>query len=348
MLSLSSYALRSGARAVAGSALVAAVLVGPVACNRTSGSGAARDDLTLVPKETDAVVMVNLAQARKGPTWQRAVQRLSEDAKGRADYQDFVRRCQLDPFTQIDSVFVALPSNISESKEYAAILRGQFDPARLVGCIRDISRDKGNAITESEQAGIKVVGIGSPPTFLAAVGKKTLAVGGPDWIRRVAELSANKHQGGSAADHQELQALIKRTRTGDSFWWSGRVPSSSTERLRNNPLLGPVRSLHSVSGSIDLKNGLIAHAYLDLGSPADATELKKNADTQLQGMRSQPALKMMGLVGYLNGIKTEAKASTFQLDVELSQPQVDDLVNRLSGMAGMLGGSPGATSPRAN
>ena len=37
------------------------------------------------------------------------MQRLSEDAKGRADYQDFVRRCQLDPFTQIDSVFVALP-----------------------------------------------------------------------------------------------------------------------------------------------------------------------------------------------------------------------------------------------
>ena len=122
----------------------------------------------------------------------------------------------------------------------------------------------------------------------------------------------------------------------------------STERLRNNPLLGPVRSLHSVSGSIDLKSGLIAHAYLDLGSPADAAELKQNADTQLQGMRSQPALKMMGLVGYLNGIKTEAKASTFQLDVELSQPQVDDLVNRLSGMAGMLGGGPAATSPRAN
>lgn len=320
--------------------------VGLSGCNRTSGSGAARDDLKMVPKETDVVLMVNLAQARKSPTWQRAVQRLSEDAKGRADYQDFARRCQLDPFTQIDSLFVALPSNISDSKEYAALLRGPFDSTQLMNCIRDISRDKGEPIVEAEHVGTKLVGIGRQPTFLAAVGKKVLALGGSGWIRRVAELSTGKGPGGNASDHQELQALIKRTRTGDTLWWSGLVPPSSTERLRNNPLLGPVRSLHSVSGSLDLSKGLAAHAYLDLGSEADATELKKNADTQLEGLRTQPALRMMGMVSFLNGVKTGAKGSTFDLEVELTQPQVDDLVNRVAGLSGMLGGGrPSPTMP---
>lgn len=319
-------------------------------CRRTSGSGAARDDLTLAPREADAVVMANLLQARKNPSWQRGLQKLSDEAKGRSDYQDFVRRCQVDPFTQIDSLFVALPGSVpgspSERKDYVAFLRGSFAPEKLAACIRDISRDKGDPITESEHQGVQLIGIGRQPTFLAPLGKKALAIGSPEWIKLVATLHAGKAQPGqSLSDRKELQALISRTRTGDTLWWAALVPPSSTERLRNDPQLGPVRSLQSISGSIDLAKGLLAHAYLDLASADDATALRQKADAQLKEIRSTPALRLFGVAGYLDGVKTGAKDRTFQIDVELSQQQLDDLLNRLAGLSGLLVGRPPTSVP---
>lgn len=322
--------------------------------SRTSGSGAARDDLTLAPREADAVVMANLSQARKNPSWQRGLQKLSDEAKGRSDYQDFVRRCKIDPFTQIDSLFVALPGSVpgtppgtsGERKEYVAFLRGSFAPEQLAACIRDISRDKGDPITESEHQGVRLIGIGRQPTFLAPLGKKALAVGSQEWIKQVAALHAGKAQAGqSLGDRKELQTLISRTRTGDTLWWAALVPPSSTERLRNDPQLGPVRSLQSISGSIDLAKGLLAHAYLDLANADDASALRQKADAQLKEIRGTPALRILGVAGYLDGVKTGAKDRTFQIDVELSQEQLDDLLNRLSGLSGLLVGRPPGAAP---
>lgn len=318
--------------------------------SRTSGSGAARDDLTLAPREADAVVMANLQQARKNPSWQRGLQKLSDEAKGRSDYQDFVRRCQIDPFTQIDSLFVALPGSVpgtpSEKKEYVAFLRGSFAPEKLAECIRDISRDKGDPISETEHLGVRLIGIGRQPTFLAPLGKKALALGSPEWIKLVAALHAGKAQPGqSLGDRKELQSLISRTRTGDTLWWAALVPPSSTERLRNDPQLGPVRSLQSISGSLDLSKGLLAHAYLDLANADDASALRQKADAQLKELRGTPALRLFGVAGYLDGVKTAAKDRTFQIDVDLSQQQLDELLNRLSGLSGLLVGRPPAAAP---
>ena len=52
---------------------------------------------TLVPKDTDVVFMVNVKQARKSPLWDKFVDKFNQDPKAKADYDEVVKKCQIDP-----------------------------------------------------------------------------------------------------------------------------------------------------------------------------------------------------------------------------------------------------------
>lgn len=238
----SSPAARRGF-SVSAALLLSSVLIGGSGCNRTSGTSAAKDDLHMIPKETDVVFMVNVKQARKSPLWDKFVEKFNQDA----------------------------------------------------------------------------------------IGKKGVVLASGDWVKRAIDLDAGK--GENATKNGPLVDMIKRTKTSDSLWWAGMVPAQVSERLGSNPQLQPVRSLRSVSGSIEIVKGLDLHAVLDLGSDGEAAQLKDKATEQLTGLRNLPALKMIGMVGFLDTVKVSSQKSSFVIDVSMNQQQVDDLMNRLSGLA---------------
>ena len=107
------------------------------ACKSTSGSGAAKEDLALVPKETGIILMANVARMRNTAMWRKVLDIRDNDPKAKKDTDEFIQKCGLDPFTQIDSLFVAFPQAGGGDKEFAAILRGKFNEAKLVECARD-------------------------------------------------------------------------------------------------------------------------------------------------------------------------------------------------------------------
>ncbi len=328
-LSVSQTVLRSRRTSVV--LLLATVLVGAGGCNRTSGTSAAKDDLHMVPKETDAVFMVNVKQARKSPLWDKFVEKFNQDPKSKADYDEVVKKCQIDPLKQLDSLFIAVPSNVTESKEFALILRGGFAPEKFVACMQTVAKDKNEPVTETDYNGHKIYGVGKQSSFMTAIGKKGVVLAGGEWVKRAIDLDAGK--GDNATKNVALIDMIKRTKTSNSLWWAGLVPAQMSEKLGSNPQLGPVRSLRSVSGSVEIIKGLEMHAYLDLGSDGDASQLKDKATEQLAGLRNLPMLKMMGMVAFLDTVKVSAQKSSFVIDVNMNQQQVDDLMNRLSGLA---------------
>ena len=318
----------------AAAALTAVAALTP-ACNRTSGSGAAKDDLATVPRDTAMVFMVNVAQARKTEAWKKLTELRDKDAKSKQQYDDFVKKCSLDPFNQIDSVFVAMPANYNDTKEIAILARGTFNNDALIDCAKKNAQEKSEEVTEVTYNGTKLYGFSKDKAFFAPLGKKLVAVGGPSWIKRVVDLNAGK--GESAKDNAELAALIKRTRTGDVLWAAGLVPPQALDRLQNNPQLGAARSMKSASGSIDLTKGFALHTFLDLGSDADAASLATLGNEQLTKLRQMPQLQMMGMASFLDKVTIEAKKNTFVLEGSLTQPQVDDLSTRLAGMAKSFG-----------
>jgi hypothetical protein len=308
-------------------------------CNRTSGSGAAKDDLSLVPREADVVVMVNLTQARETPLWKRAVEKLNADPKSKQEYDDFVKKCSFDPLKEIDSVFLAMPHNISEQKEFAVLLKGKFNPDTVVSCLKAVSKDKNEPVAETDYNGTKLYSASSKgqPAFLAALGKHGVALGGGEWIKHIVDLNSGKGQVQSAKENAALVDLIKRTRTSDTLWWAGLVPPSMVEKMGSNPQVAPIKTLKSVSGSVDPTKGLNLAAYLDLGSDPDADALKTLATNQIAQIKTMPAVQMMGMGPFIDTVKVDAKKNTFSLTINMTQPQVDDLTTRLAGMAKQFG-----------
>src|SRR6185369_2454871 len=107
--------------------LLSAVLtVSVAACSKTSGSGAAKEDLALVPKETDIVLMANLTRMRNTAMWRKLLDVRESNEQAKKDYAEFVQKSGLDPEKQVDSVFVAVPQGGGDQKEFAAIARGTF------------------------------------------------------------------------------------------------------------------------------------------------------------------------------------------------------------------------------
>jgi hypothetical protein len=321
-------------------ALGALLAAGP-ACNRTSGAGAAKDDLSLVPREADVVVMVNLTQARQSPVWQKVVEKLNSDAKSKQEYDDFVKKCSFDPLKEIDSIFLAVPHNVSEQKEFAVLLKGKFNPETVVTCLKTVSKEKNEQVTETEYNGVKLYSSSSKgqPAYMAALAKHGIALGGGEWIKRTVDLYSGKGQGKvqSARDNAALVDLIKRTRTSDTLWWAGLVPPSLVEKLGSTPQAAPLKTLKSVSGSVDPSKGLNIAAYLDLGTDADASALQTLATGQIAQLKGMPAVQMMGMGPFIDTIKVDAKKNTFSVTINMTQPQVDDLTTRLAGMAKQFG-----------
>lgn len=311
------------------------------ACKSTSGSGAAKEDLALVPKDTDIVLMANVKRMRNTAMWRKILDVRDSDPQAKKDYDEFVQKCALDPFKQIDSVFVAFPQGGGEQKEFAAILRGQFNEQKLVDCAKEQAKKDGRDVTTTDYNGKKLYTDNQKAEAWATfLDSKTAVVGGKEWIKKVVDL-AGKKDGESAKNNAELSALLKRARTSDALWGAGLVPQSTRDSFKNDPRLSSASSMKDIFGSVDFASGVTSELNVDTGSEADAKDLSAKATAQLADIRKSPQFMMMGLAQYLDGIKIDNKAATFHLSINYNQQQVDDLINRVKGLLKSFGGAMG-------
>jgi hypothetical protein len=327
--------------------LLFAVMFVPVVvsgCKKTSGTGAAKEDMALIPREADIVVMANLTRMRNTDMWRKIQDLRDSDANSKKEYDDFVKRCQLDPMKEIDSVFLAFPQS-GGGKDFAAVLRGKFDEDKLVACAKDQAKKDGAELQISEYNGKKLYTDGKKQEAWATfLDKSTVAVGSQVWAKKVIDQAAGKGQG-SAKDNEQLMGLVKRAKTNDGIWGAGIVPQSARDQLKTNPMLAAAGSMKAVFGSVDFQKGVAADANVDLGSENDAKEVAAKATAQLLEAKKNPQLMMMGMASFLDTVKIESKGPTFHLTIDLTQQQVDDLINRVKGILKSFGGALGGGGP---
>jgi hypothetical protein len=318
-------------------------LSGCSSCSQTAGSGAAKEDMQLVPKETDVVFMANFSRMRNTAMWRKMLDVRDGDAATKKDYDEFVQKCALDPAKQIDSVFVAFPQTMSETKEFAAILRGTFNEQKLVECAKEQAKKDGQELATSDYNGHKLyTSTKAGQAFATFLDAKTVVLAGKEWVKKVIDLAAGKKEAGpSAKDNEPLMALLKRARTNDGLWGAGLVPQSTRDQLKNDPHLSSAASMKDIFGSVDFANGVVADINVDTGSDADATELTSKVNGQIAEAKKSPQFMMAGLNAFLDNVKVEAKQATFHVAVNFNQQQVDDLINRIKGLLSSLRGSLG-------
>jgi hypothetical protein len=316
------------------------IVAAAAGCKKTSGTGAAREDLALVPKETDIVLMANVARMRNTAMWRKLLDVRDSDASAKKDYEQFVKDCSLDPFKQVDSLFVAFPQGGGEQKEFAAILRGEFNETKLVECARNQGKKDGRDVTTSEYGGKKLYTDSQKgEAFATFLDNKTVVIGGKEWVKKVIDLAAGK--GESAKKNDVLAGLLKRARTSDALWGAGVVPQSTRDGFKNDPRLASAASMKDIFGSVDFAAGVAAEINVDTGAEADAKDMAGKVAEQVAEIRKNPQFMMMGLAQYLDGVKVDNKAATFHLSLTYNQQQVDDLINRIKGLLKSFGGAMG-------
>jgi hypothetical protein len=316
------------------------VAVAAAACHKTSGTAAAKEDLALVPKETNVVFMANIARVRGTAMWKKLLDVRDSDPQSKKDFDEFVQSCGLDPFKQIDSAFVALPQGGGGDREFSAVVRGQFNEQKLYDCARESAKKEGHEIVVSEYAGKKLYSdTGRGGAFAAFLDKATLVIGGQEWIKKTIDLAANKPGSESAKKNDTIVALMKRARTQDALWGVGLVPDAAREQLKNDPRLQSAATMKDVFGSVDFSSGLAAEVSVDTGSEADAKDLAGKTTDQMNEMRKNAQFMLMGMGQYLDGIKIENKGATFHLKLSYNQQQVDDLITRIKGLLRSFGGA---------
>lgn len=328
-----------GAISMRASRLLLFVALFASACHRNSGTGAAKEDLSLVPKEADIILMANVTRVRNTAMWRKVLEVRDGDPQQKKDYADFVAKCQLDPFTQIDSVFVAFPQG-HDQKEFAAILRGTFNEQKLVECAREQAKKDGRDVTVSDYNGKKLYTDNQKgEAFATFLDGKTAVVGGKEWIKKVVDLAAGK--GESAKQNVELASLLKRAKTSDALWGAGIVPQSTRDGFKNDPRLSSAGTMKDIFGNVDFAGGVSADLNVDTGAEADAKDLAEKATAQVAEIRKSPQFMMMGLAQYLDGVKIDSKGAMFHLALNYNQQQVEDLTNRIKGLLKSFGGAMG-------
>lgn len=315
-------------------------------CSRfRSGTMGARDDLALVPKETAGIFMLNVKQARGSKLWGRLTDLREKDPTAKKEYQDFVSKCGIDPLQQIDSLFLALPENAQESREYALLLRGHYAPEQISACAKRVAQESGKPLTEAEYGGIKYLSSKEQGPALAVLGKRAVVIAGPAWLRRVIDLHTGKASvDTSARDNPQLLPLFKRTRTSDAFFWAGRTSAAMQERLRGWAVLGAAGSLQSSSGSVDIAQGLGIHADLDFANEQDAASISAAANQQVASLKQDGRVQLFGLASYLDTVRFATAKNTVAFDLRMTDQQLDDLIMRLSGILKSMGSAFGGAS----
>lgn len=321
--------------------LAIAVLAGTAGCSScaTSGKGAAKEDMLLVPSDTQVVFMANPARMRNTAMWRKLLDLRDSDDTTKKQYEEFKTKCGLDPFVQIDSAFLAMPQPTGDNKEFAVIMRGKFDEPKLVSCAREQAKKDGQELAESDYNGHKLyTSTKSSQAFATFLDAKTVVIAGKEWIKKVIDSSAGKG-GPSAKDNGPLMDLVKRAKTSEALWGAGLVTEETRNQLKNDPQLSAAASMKDLFGSIDFANGFGLDVSVDLGSDADAQGLTSKIQAQLVDAKKNPQLMMAGLSAFLDGVKVENKAAAFHVTVALNQQQVDDLINRIKGLLASFGGA---------
>ena len=311
---------------------------GMASCSSCSGvgGGASKEDIALLPREAQLVMSANVARMRDTSLWRKVVD-VKEQQK--ADYDKFVADCGLDPLKQIAGATLALPAATATTDEFAVVIHGTFDEARLVACAR---KRTGHDLVVSEYDGKKLYNDPqSGKMFVTFLDGKTVLAGGPEWVKKSLDLVTSKAGAQSLKDNAPLVALIKKVKTGDALWAVGLVPEDVRQRLQGNAQLSAAKSMKDVEASADFATGLRLDLAIDLASDGDAKEVAGKLNEQLGDLRKNPQVMLLGLASMLEAIKVTSQGPTFHLAMNLNQPQVDQLVERLQGLLKSAGGMPG-------
>ena len=316
--------------------LVLALLAATAGCKRSGGA----DSMALVPKESTIVFSVNFDRLHGSKTWAQ-VKDAVNDPSTKKDYDEFVQKTGLDPLTQVNGLTGGFSGPTGAKPQFAIIIRGKFDEQKIMAYVKQKAKEEGKTTElKSDQYGGKTIYGDSDDAGVSFLDGQTLVIGGKEYVKKVIDVSTGKAE--SVKKNDSIQALVGKAHTDQALWAVGEVPAGEGQ-------LPTGGELKAVAMSIDLQEGLKAELNGQAASPDDAkkiaTELTNKIAESKKDPQMQMALAMSGMGPMLDTLKVGNEGQWVKINAMLTQPQLDELVNRIKGMMQMMKGMGGMAMP---
>lgn len=307
--------------------LVAAVATVGFGFGCSKGGGAAGgasssggDDLTLLPKDSDIVVGINVAQLQKSVLWKKFVEPKLTKGDATEKINEFKTRCGFDPMTAVSSVTLGFKAAAGDEPDGVIVAHG-MDKAKSVACFDKWKPDmEKEGVTVTVTNGVYVVkDKHDKTTAMTFTNDNTLLI----------IVGANANEAGvkaAAAGTSALKSspafadLYSKVNSKDSVW--GVANGNAPFMAQMGGMTGSKPK--AIFGSVNVTDGLAVDLRIRLESPDAAKTLADMA----KGQTGQVA-PMVDKIDVTND-GPDVKAN-----IVLSNAKLESLISQFGGMLGM-------------
>jgi hypothetical protein len=287
-----------------------------------AGSATADDMLTLLPKNSGGVVVVDIHRAMTTDIAQKMIKENKEYQK----YQEIINEIGVDP--QKDVFFVAVGVGVSaEMKQNASSAVGvvnlKYNKDKLLAAIKKQESNleektyEGIAMFSSPKEGEKRV-------FGAFLDESNILIGPEKEVQAVVDIVKKKAE--SVVKNKEMMTLIKGVNRKAMLWSAFLLPPDQMKTMaEGNPFLSNLQFIKSLSLYFDYKN-----KGLEAEIKAVGTDEKKNKEVAdflngLKGLGGLAGSQKPEVAELMNKIEITSSADFVKIYANIPQDLLDKL-----------------------
>ncbi len=286
-----------------------------------AGSALAEDMLTLLPKNSEGVLVIDVHRAMTTELAEKAIKESKEYQK----YQEVIKEVGIDP--QKDVFFVAVGVSGEMKQKITAgvgVINLRYDKEKLLAAIKKQDTDleektyEGIALFSSPEEGEKRM-------FGAFLDESNIVLGAEKEIQAVVDIYKKKAE--SVVKNTEMMALLKPLNKRALLWSAFLLPSDQMKSVaESNPFLSNLQFVKSLSLYFDYRN-----RGLEAEIKAISTDEQKNKDVAdflngLKGLGGLAGAQKPEVGEFLNKIEITSAADFVKIYANIPQ----DLLEKLS------------------
>jgi hypothetical protein len=285
------------------------------------------DAIAFIPADTVFLLSVDYSRARGTTLWSM----LKSSQSTIAREGELLAGCGLGESARVDSMLLAFTERRPEGKkvDFAAVLKGQFDGARVVACLRAQHERIGDDTSETTIGRHRMYALDAG-TRMSLLDRHTCLVGNLSWVRQV--LESLEHQPGrrTLGGNRNLSALVENANPNHALWWAGAIPQALLRRLGASGGGDLISTLRETHGWLEFREGFEARIVVAAADDAEAKHLAKAASNQLDGFVADRELQAAGLSEYLKSIRIGADGGNVTLEIKLDPRRTIGLAANLA------------------
>jgi hypothetical protein len=301
------------------------VACGKKAASPTAGSAKGEDMLSLFPKDTRGLIVIDVHRIMQTGPVTKAIQ----EGQNKQKYDEFVTETGIDPQKDVYFFAAGMMGDFNQKNpDGAAVINLKYDKAKIL----ELVQKKRGELTTTEYNGVTVYqappGEDNKPVAGVFLDQSNILVGADAAVKKVIDVYQKKAD--NIWKNEQMPTLLKGMNTSAMVWGGMSIPPDALKQAASsNPMLGSFSDIRSVVLSFDFRdNNMLVE--IKAMSP-DPNKNKQMADA-LNGFKAlgAGAAAKEPLVGeLLNKIDISSAADNVKISASIPNDLLQSLGDKM-------------------